>query len=280
MVGVVLILTLLLNFFKELRTLEKYAVFASLILPMVSLVLQYMHYGISLVSLASCVSVILTFVAYMMDFTYEIASRERARERWISDEKIRLLHNQVKPHFIYNAMTSIYYSLDEDTSKSKTMLKDLSGYLRGSLDVLDVRECIDFAKELETVRCYLSIESVRFENQISFDLDINDIDFKVPAFCVQTLVENSLKHGIRKKDPPSGKVILRTWNDDGTHIIQIKDDGTGFDPDDLSGQEGNHIGIVNTIKRLEIMCNGILDIDSRIGEGTVITIRIPGKDDA
>ena len=279
MIGVVLIMALLLNFFKELKILEKYALFISLIFPMITLFLQYMHYGISLVNLASCVSVILTFVAYMMDYTNEIADRERERERWISDEKIRLLHNQVKPHFIYNAMTSIYYSLEEDTEKAKTMIKNLSGYLRGSLDVLDVRECIDFKKELETVRCYLSVESIRFENQISYEIDINDSDFKVPAFSVQTLVENSLKHGLRKKNPLEGKIILRSYKKDNMHTIQIEDDGVGFDVSILEHQEGVHIGVVNTKKRLELMCDGTLDIKSEVGKGTLITIRIPQRGD-
>ena len=273
------ILALLLNFFKELKLLEKYALFISLIFPMVSLILQYMHYGISLVNLASCVSVILTFVAYMMDYTNEITDRERERERWISDEKIRLLHNQVKPHFIYNAMTSIYYSLEEDTDKAKKMIKDLSGYLRGSLDVLDVRECIELKKELETVRCYLNVESIRFENQISFELDIKDTDFKVPAFSVQTLVENSLKHGLRKKEPLEGKITLRTYYEDNMHTIQIEDDGVGFDVGILENQKGVHIGVVNTKKRLKLMCEGTLDIKSEIGKGTLITIRIPQRGD-
>ncbi|WP_176762262.1 sensor histidine kinase [Eubacterium oxidoreducens] len=275
MVGMLLILALLLNFFKELGTLEKVAVLSALIFPFISLIFQLNHYGISFVNIASCVSVIFTFVAFMMDYTKEVAARERERERWITDEKIRLLHNQIKPHFIYNTLTSIYYGLDEDTEKSKTMLKNLSGYLRGSLDVLDVTDCIEFARELETVRCYLNVESVRFEHQISFDMDIQDLAFKVPAFCVQTLVENSLKHGIRKKNPPEGKVIIRSREKEREHIIEIEDDGVGFDVELLAKQEGKHIGVVNTIKRIKLMCNGTMEIDIKQGIGTLITIRIP-----
>ncbi|MCR4842544.1 MAG: histidine kinase [Eubacterium sp.] len=277
LLGVVLILVLLLNFFKNMTNLERYAILTALVCPLISLVLQYMHYGISLVIIASCAAVILTFVAHMMDYTAMMVERERRREKWIADEKIRLLHNQIKPHFIYNTLTSIYYGLDEDVDRSKKMLKDLSGYLRGSLDVLDERECIDFRKEMATVECYLNVESFRFENQISVELDIEDDDFKVPAFCIQTLVENSIRHGIRKKDPPEGTISILTRFEDGKHRVEIRDTGTGFDVEQAFDKKGKHIGLRNTRRRLALMCRGSMDVNSAEGEGTIITIVIPGE---
>ena len=275
MLGVVLLMVLLLNFYKLLSKLERHAIFSALILSIISIIIQYLHYGISLTIIASSVAVILTFVSHMMDYTNMIVERETQREKWMTNEKIRLLYNQIKPHFIYNALTAIYYGLDEDKDMAKDTLKNLSGYLRGSLDVLDERECIDFSQELETVKCYLNVEAVRFDDQIHVVMDTEDMDFKIPAFCIQTLVENSVKHGIRENNPPEGTVTIRTRFDGLKHIIEIADDGAGFDINELDVDGSVHIGLKNTGKRLALMCGGTMEIKSSPGEGTTIIISIP-----
>lgn len=277
LLGVILIMVLLLNFFKDLSGLERFAVISALILPVVSFIVRNLGYEISLTALSSFAAVVFTFVSYMIDYTAEIVKREREREKWIAEENIRLLHDQIKPHFIYNALTGIYYGLDEDISRSKKALKDLSGYLRGSLDVLDARECVDFSLELGTVKCYLDVESFRFDDQINVDMDIEDMDFQVPAFCIQTLVENAVRHGIRKKNTPEGNLTIRSFSEDGAHVVTISDDGIGFDIDEAFAEKGVHIGLKNTKKRLELMCDGTMEIESEPGVGTKIRLVIPER---
>ncbi len=276
--GVLLILVLLLNFSKNLKKLEKFAVCSALIFPMLSLVFQSFNYGISLVILATCISVMLTFGSHMMDYTAMIAERERERESKMADLRIRILHDQIKPHFIYNALTGIYYGMDESIPRSKKALKNLAGYLRGSLDVLDERDTVEFQKELDTVRCYLEVEAFRFDDQVEFEVDAEDTDFSLPAFSLQTLVENSVRHGIRKKDPPSGRVRIHSWLENDVHRVEIADNGIGFDVGEAMDKEGVHIGLVNTKKRIELMCGGSMDIESKPGEGTRITLNIPAEE--
>jgi len=273
--GVLLIMALILNFFGKMSHLERIAVFSALILPMISLVLQVNRYGTSLTIIATTITVTLTFVSHMMDYTAMVAKREREREKWIADENIRLLHNQIKPHFIYNALTGIYYGLDEDIAGSRKALKSLSGYLRGSLDVLAERKCVDFNKELMTVKNYLDVEAFRFDGAIHFEVDAQDTDFEIPAFCLQTLVENAVHHGIRKKDPPEGSITIRTRFQDRTHRIEIIDDGIGFDIDKALEKEGVHIGLKNTIRRLRLMCGGTMQIESTPNAGSKIIVTIP-----
>ncbi len=273
--GVLLILALLLNFFKDLTNLERFAICSALIFPMFSLVFQYFNYGISLVILSTCISVMFTFGSHMMDYTAKIAERERERESLMAEERIRILHDQIQPHFIYNALTGIYYGMDENIPQSKKALKSLAGYLRGSLDVLDERDNVKFEKELDTVRCYLEVEAFRFDDQVSFEVDARDTDFLLPAFSLQTLVENAVRHGIRKKDPPEGCVRIRSWFDDGMHRVEIEDDGIGFDVEKARDKDGVHIGLVNTEKRLELMCGGTMEVESEQGVGTRIVLSIP-----
>ena len=273
--GVLLILALLLNFFKDLTNLERFAICSALIFPMFSLVFQYFNYGISLVILSTCISVMFTFGSHMMDYTAKIAERERERESLMAEERIRILHDQIKPHFIYNALTGIYYGMDENIPQSKKALKSLAGYLRGSLDVLDERDNVKFEKELDTVRCYLEVEAFRFDDQVSFEVDARDTDFLLPAFSLQTVVENAVRHGIRKKDPPEGCVRIRSWFDDGMHRVEIEDDGIGFDVEKARDKDGVHIGLVNTEKRLALMCGGTMEVESEPGVGTRIVLSIP-----
>ena len=275
LLAIVLTMVLLLNFFRELTGLERFAVISALIFPLIALGLRYANISFSLTAMTSFLAVVFTFISYMIDYSDRVVEREREREKWIAEENIRLLHDQIKPHFIYNALTGIYYGMDEDPSRAKKAVKDLSGYLRGSLDVLDERDCVDFSRELDTVRCYLEVESFRFEDQIHVDIETEDTDFQVPAFCIQTLVENAVRHGIREKNPPEGTVSIRTNFEDGAHIVTITDDGVGFDPDEAFSDDRVHIGLRNTKKRLELMCGGSMEVKSKLGEGTSVRISIP-----
>ena len=112
----------------------------------------------------------------------------------------------------------------------------------------------------------------RFED-ISVEYDIQDLNFLIPALTVQPLVENAIRHGVRGVD--NGKVRVSTEKNEHWHEIIVRDNGTGFDADSLSSQEGTHIGINNVKERIEKLCMGSLTIDSRVGEGTRIVIRIP-----
>ncbi len=273
--GILIMIVIWINHFKELKNLELYALAAGMFLTGFSLIIQLVFYGFSLTIISITVTVALTFFSYLADYINYLVEKEREREQWINHEQIRLLHNQIKPHFIYNTLTSVYYAVEHDPELAKDMIKNLSGYLRGSLDVLDETECIDVSQEISTVEYYLSLEMQRFEQQIKVEFDIKDTDFSVPAFCIQTIVENAVKYGIRRNDPPEGTIWIKTFMENDTHVITIEDDGSGFEMDRIYDDDSKHIGLRNTKKRLELMCNGTLDVNSIVGKGTYITIKIP-----
>ena len=98
--------------------------------------------------------------------------------------------------------------------------------------------------------------------------------FRIPALSLQPLVENAIHKGIRKKED-GGIVTIRTEERKNDYKVSIVDNGVGFDVKIL--EEEGHIGIQNVKKRLAIMCEGCLNISSKIGEGTVVDIIIPKK---
>ena len=128
---------------------------------------------------------------------------------------------------------------------------------------------------MEHTRVYLSLEKLRFEDKLTVEFDIKDEDYKVPALSIQPMVENAVKHGIRKSASGRGSVKISTREMDDYHVIMIEDDGVGFNTEALATMDDTHIGVKNVMKRLEMECKGTLEFESSEGKGTICTIRIP-----
>ena len=107
---------------------------------------------------------------------------------------------------------------------------------------------------------------------IRVDFEVMDADFKLPALTIQPLVENAIRHGVRIRE--EGMVTVTTRRATEGHEIVIQDNGKGFDTTKARA-DGGHIGIANVRERLEKLCGGTLSIESTVGEGTRVMIRIP-----
>ncbi len=197
----------------------------------------------------------------------------------IENEKLKtkILLAQIKPHFIYNCLSAIRSLMDEP-EKAEDTLNHFAGFLRGSMDVLENTDCIRADREFETVENYLYMEKRRFEDQLSIVTDLRDKNFFLPAFSVQMLVENAVNHGIRGTKRGRGTVYIRSYEEDGFHVIEVEDDGAGIPPkktEEDKREERLHIGLNNIEKRLRVMCEGSLTIRGEEGKGTLAVIRIP-----
>ena len=137
---------------------------------------------------------------------------------------------------------------------------------------------IPFEKEFKHSEAYLAIEKKRFGDKINVNYDIGYIDFQIPPLSMQVLVENAVKHGIRKK-AGGGTITIRTKLKDGNIYVIVKDDGVGFDAERIDDDVDIHVGIANVQNRLESMCGGRLEVDSKIGEGTTAVIILPRKNE-
>jgi sensor histidine kinase YesM len=139
---------------------------------------------------------------------------------------------------------------------------------------LDEPGLIAFTTELEHVKTYLEIEKIRFDDTLEIEYDIRCVDFQLPVLTVQPIVENAVKHGTSRKRG-GGKVTISTREDDEFYIVTVSDTGCGFDPAVRKDDGKKHVGIENVRQRLSNMCGGVLTIESEIGVGTVVNIRIP-----
>lgn len=204
----------------------------------------------------------------------EWEKRISEQEAAMAESKVSIMLSQIQPHFLYNSLTSIYYLCAKDSEAARRAIKDFADYLRGNMDSLKQKTPVPFETELRHVEVYLSLEKMRFDEELQIKYDIQTKDFSIPSLTVQPLVENAVKYGVGKS-PDGGTVNISTRENKDCYEVIVTDNGVGYDPDKTQDDGRTHIGIDNVRSRLWGMSHATLDIVSVEGEGTTATIRIP-----
>jgi LytS/YehU family sensor histidine kinase len=200
--------------------------------------------------------------------------REIARQQSeIANQRASIMVLQMRPHFIYNTLTSIYCLCGQDPQAARKVVMDFTTYLRRNFTAIASAEPIPFSMELEHTRAYLAVEQALYEDTLFVEFDTPHTYFRVPALTLQPIVENAVKHGRDSYTGPFHISIQTRKTDSGSEIV-VADNGRGFDPSDDSEP---HIALKNIQQRLELMCGGSLTIKPNDGGGTVVTVTIPDK---
>ncbi len=190
----------------------------------------------------------------------------------LAESRISTMMSQIRPHFIYNTLGSIEQLCDLDPKKAGELVHDFAKYLRGNFGELDNAKPILMSQEMDHVHHYVSIENVRFPD-MTFTFEMNSVDFHIPALTVQPIVENAIKHGLMKLQK-GGTIHVVSYETETDYCISVVDDGAGFDTSVLV-DERKHLGLRNIRERLKVMVNGRLEIESTVGVGTKVIIKIP-----
>ena len=195
------------------------------------------------------------------------------QQREIAHQRASIMVLQMRPHFIFNTMMSIYYLCAQDSKKAQQVTLDFTSYLRKNFSAIASENTIPFANELEHTRAYLAVEQVQFEDGLFVEYDTPHTRFRVPPLTLQPIVENAVKHGM---DPDSAplRICIRTRETDAGHEITVEDNGPGFAQTNMDESEP-HIALANIQQRLEIMCGGKLTVMPREGGGTVVKVILP-----
>ncbi len=167
-----------------------------------------------------------------------LAERTHASERVANEAQLASLESRVRPHFLFNALNSAIALIPEDPARAEDVLERLAALLRFSLDRQQAR-LVPLAEELRITVDYLEIERARFGERLRFRVDVaSDLaGAEVPAFALQTLVENSVKHAIAtRKD--GGEIAIAARARGGTLELEVTDDGPGFGEDALAPGHG------------------------------------------
>ena len=196
------------------------------------------------------------------------------REAELRETRIRAMIQQIRPHFIYNTLTSIYVLIKEDPERAMTVVQDFTDYLQSNFTAISADKPISFSDELKHTQAYLAVESMRYGDELHVKYDTAFTAFRLPALTLQPIVENAVKYGVGKGHSPEHITIATRAGQDASVII-VTDDGPGFDPNESNTEA--HTGIENVRERLAAMCGGSVEIESVKGSGTSVVIRIPSQ---
>ena len=265
---------LLLVFFKRTDSFFRQILLVGTVLPTVGFLIDHeTEFEVDINTLVVTLAALLTFFLYENYKTYFTV--DYAIE--LEDAETKLMLSQIQPHFMHNTLTALIYYSDKDPVKTRDYLMHFSNYLRANVSSLANEGLIPIESEINHVKEYLHLEQLRFGDRISVEYDIADVHFSLPPLTVQPIVENAIRHGIRKSDKGHGTVRIKTYEKGDFHVVEVSDDGKGFDTSVIDLMDKSHVGIRNVRTRLDIECGGELEIESHPAHGTRCMIRIPAN---
>jgi hypothetical protein len=215
--------------------------------------------------------------------TRRVAARRRGEqaetaqthvEKELTAARLSLLHAQVEPHFLYNTLASAQYLTRTDPALADKMLGNLITYLRHSLPRTDTTPST-LGEEVERARAYLEILKIRMGERLQLSIEVpqNLLGIPFPAMMLQTLVENSIKHGLEPRTA-GGTVWIIAKESDGRVAVIVADDGEGFG----NGKtQGTGIGLKNVRERLRLAYGheASLQVVANFPSGVAATITVP-----
>ncbi len=204
--------------------------------------------------LLNTTSIFVVFILWSSIYiTYLLFEESRKKEiynlmitKTQTDLELQNLRSQLNPHFLFNSLNAIRALIEIDPSKAKNGINLLSNLLRSTLR-LNSDKLVTINKEMELVEAYLELEKIRFEERLIYikNIDENCLNIQIPAFTIQTLVENSIKHGISKLIN-GGSISINIQLDNEKCKISVINSGN------LSNKVDLGIGLENLKKRLKL----------------------------
>ncbi|WP_444995841.1 sensor histidine kinase [Aliikangiella sp. IMCC44359] len=194
------------------------------------------------------------------------------------EAQLKMLRYQLNPHFLFNTLNAIStLILEKQTERANEMVSRLSNFLRYSLDN-DPMQKVSLEQEITTLKLYLGIEKVRFEDRLEIDLVIETEAEKalIPSLILQPLVENSIKYAIAKSEA-GGIISLHARVFANELLLELKDNGPGVELVDGKLPAGRGVGVRNTKERLNELYNDkhSFTISNTKPQGLQINIRLP-----
>jgi two-component system LytT family sensor kinase len=186
-----------------------------------------------------------------LEITERVESlRRQEMSRLVTQAELRALQSQINPHFLFNALNTLFGTIPREAGEARRMVLNLSEIFRYCLQSEKV--FVSLAQEMQIVRAYLEIEQLRLGDRLNVEIQINEaaLDVPIPALSVQPLVENAIKHGIAPRTEP-GYVCIKVELCGEEVAIIVENSSSGA----IMETTGTGLGLQNVRRRLEI-CYG------------------------
>ena len=212
-------------------------------------------------------------------------------ERKMRNAELRLLQEQINPHFLYNTLDTIVWLIEgHKDDEAEDMIMSLSDFFKLALS--HGREFITIRDEELHIRSYLQIQQVRYTDILDYKIDIDPViyGYRILKLTLQPLVENAIYHGIKPKRARGCITISGRLNEDQTIVLTVEDDGAGMNREQLealrervrlpaSDESNDSFGMANVNERIRLNFGPEygMTIDAEEGVGAKVTIRIPAQ---
>lgn len=197
----------------------------------------------------------------------------------LNEARLKVSTGQMQPHFLYNALASIREIVLDDPEYASDLIYDFTTHLRACIKSMSSESQIRFSQELENIKAYVNIEKMRFGDKLKVEYNIKESDFDIIPLSIQPLVENAIRHGIYERGDAGGLVVVSTCREGNYAVIKVEDNGVGFDLASIKKQVEHYgrdsTGLKNLMFRFEKIMHADVQVESKLGVGTSITIRIP-----
>ena len=250
----------------------------------VAILMDIAGVGATIVWRAPCSKIVFCalFVIYIVAaarsivINYRASIRAAKLEKELEDSRIAIMLSQIKPHFLYNVLNTIYHLYRKEPETAQKAVSSFAEYLRCNMLSIEKSEPIPFSEEYQHIQTYLALEQIRFRDKLDVIYDVEVTNFKLPPLTVEPLVENAVKHGVTKRRG-GGCVTISTRKTDEGIQVTVADNGVGFDVEHYMEDGKQHVGIRNVSDRLRNMVGGNLSITSTEA-GTVAVVTIPVRE--
>ncbi|QDF66724.1 sensor histidine kinase [Shewanella sp. SNU WT4] len=199
-----------------------------------------------------------------------------AQQNLLVQAELKLLQAQVNPHFLFNALNTISAIMRKDPTKARTLLLQLAQFLR--INLKRTTGLISLSDELDHIDNYLTIEKARFSDKLTVTIDIPTEfhQWQLPAFTLQPIIENAVKHGTSQL-LSQGIIHIRAWQTEHSHYLSVEDNAGLYQPQD------DHQGLGMTLvdKRLKNQFGQEYGLTAvcNAQHSTLITIKLPADRD-
>ena len=227
-----------------------------------------------LVGIYSFLMLISIWMLIYIVYHYVVKNRNNEVDRLkfetiVKELELKTIKSHINPHFIFNSLNSIRALVDENPTRARRAITELSNILRSSMQA-EKSETVPLEKELDIVKDYLALEQMRFEERLQVELDIDEdtLQQPVPPMMLQTLVENAIKHGISKQIKGGVVRVVAAFKNNDLQLLVQNTGQLSLHPN----QEG--FGIKSTQDRLNLMYQGkavfeIRNLDAAMVESKV-----------
>jgi two-component system, LytTR family, sensor kinase len=196
--------------------------------------------------------------------------RESEMRRLVAQAELRALQSQIHPHFLFNALNTLYGIIPKEAKGARDTVLNLADIFRYFLETK--KTLLPLQDELHIVRAYLEIERLRLGAKLRVEIDVTPeaLGVSIPILSIQPLVENAVKHGIA---PVVGQGLVRieAHIEDGSLHVSVSDSGPGF-----GEEQGTGVGLENVTRRLELSYGSAARLEVRPGgSGAEVRFSIP-----